>query len=53
MKRILEIEATCCGDCPFYDFKRHECGKGAKDEGRAQDPFYRDCPLNWRAVKEV
>lgn len=48
MKRIIEIEIGCCGDCPFYNWKRHNCNKGAKDEGNAQDHFYADCPLKWR-----
>lgn len=47
--RVIEIKASCCGDCPYYNMKRHCCGLGARDEGKAQDPFYADCPLNWRA----
>lgn len=46
-KRILEIEVGCCGDCPYYNYKKHKCEKGAIDEGEATDKFYVDCPLNW------
>ena len=48
MKRIIEIEIGCCGDCPYYSWKKHKCGKGATDEGKATDKFYADCPLKWR-----
>lgn len=47
-KRIIEIKVDCCGDCPYYNWKKHRCGKGAT-EGAAADPFYSDCPLDWRA----
>lgn len=46
-KRIIKIKTGCCGDCPFYNFKKHKCTKGAKEEGEAQDHFYLDCPLDW------
>lgn len=36
---------TCCGDCVYYNTKKHYCTRGAKDEGKAQDHFYADCPL--------
>ena len=40
----------CCGDCGFYDFKKHKCSRGAKeDTGRT---FYRDCPLGLNEEKE-
>lgn len=35
----------CCGDCIQYNYKRHKCGLGAKDEGTGRESFYRDCPL--------
>lgn len=47
-KRIIEIKIGCCGDCPFYDWKKHKCSKGAVDEGDATDHFYVDCPLQWK-----
>lgn len=36
----------CCGDCVYYNFKKHKCTIGAKVEGTAQDHFYADCPLD-------
>lgn len=47
-ERIIEIEVSCCGDCPYYNFNKHCCKKGAIDPGKATDSFYADCPLNWR-----
>lgn len=44
----IEIELSCCGDCPFYNWKKHKCSKGAKNEGKAQDSFYSDCPFKQR-----
>lgn len=32
MKRIIEIEIGYCGDCPFYNWKRHKCNKGANHQ---------------------
>jgi hypothetical protein len=51
MHRIIEIEVGCCGDCPFYNWRRHKCSKGATDEGTPQDNFYSDCPMKWREKK--
>ncbi len=34
----------CCGDCIYYDYKRHKCKRGARDEGTGRENFYRDCP---------
>lgn len=34
-----------CAECASYSMKEHRCLAGAVDEGRAQDPFYVDCPL--------
>jgi hypothetical protein len=48
VKRIIEIEIGCCGDCPYYNWKKHNCGKGAKEEGKPTDNFYVNCPLNYR-----
>lgn len=33
----------CCGECTYYSFKTHKCIAGAKDTGKAEDPFYKDC----------
>ena len=43
MKEYVKI--YCCGDCIHYNWKKHKCNRGAKEEGRAQDHFYRDCPI--------
>lgn len=34
----------CCGDCIYYDWKKHACKRGAHEEGRATDNFFADCP---------
>lgn len=47
MRRTIEIEIGCCGDCPYYSWKKHRCSHGAIDYGDAQDNFYLDCPLKW------
>ena len=43
MKKMKGI--TVCGDCGYYNWKKHCCSRGCKDEGAAQDHFYLDCPL--------
>lgn len=45
--RTIKINLGCCGDCPYYNWRKHRCGKGANEEGAAQDNFYLDCPLDW------
>ena len=35
---------TCCGDCGYYNWKKHKCTR-ATDEGDARSSFYVDCPL--------
>lgn len=35
---------TCCGDCGYYNWKKHKCTR-ATDEGDARSTFYADCPL--------
>lgn len=53
MNRIIEIEIGCCGDCPYYNWEKHKCDKGAIDEGTPRDRlFYKDCPLKWRETTE-
>lgn len=52
MSRIIEIEIGCCGECIYYNLKKHKCTMGATDEGSAYDKFYKDCPLKWREVTE-
>lgn len=34
----------CCGECAYYNMKKHKCMGGAKDPGMAEDSFYADCP---------
>ena len=34
-----------CGECGFYDFKRHKCKRGAHVENDPKSPYYDDCPL--------
>lgn len=36
---------TVCGDCVYYNWKKHRCSRGCTEEGSAQDHFYQDCPL--------
>lgn len=42
---------TCCGDCAYYNMKKHRCTR-AYDEGKATDRFYADCPLPDVILKE-
>ena len=35
-----------CAECAYYSMKSHKCTLGAMDAGKAQDPFYKDCPLD-------
>ena len=44
MSEKLMKGITCCGDCGYYNWKKHKCSR-ATDEGEAQDHFYKDCPL--------
>lgn len=39
------VRITCCGDCIHYNWKKHKCSAGGKEEGAATFPFYTDCPL--------
>lgn len=34
----------CCGDCGYYDWKKHRCPR-ATDKGDNKSSFYADCPL--------
>ena len=34
-----------CGECGNYDYKKHRCRIGCKDDSDAQASFYGDCPL--------
>lgn len=39
------VKVYCCGDCIYYNRKKHKCNLGATDEGKPTDNFYRDCPI--------
>lgn len=39
------VKIYCCGDCIHYNWKKHKCRLGAKEEGKPTDSFYRDCPM--------
>ena len=39
------VKIYCCGDCLYYDWKKHRCKRGAKDDGTGREHFYRDCPI--------
>lgn len=44
--KIFKI--NCCGECPYYNLKKHKpdgVNCTAHDEGKPQDSFYKDCPL--------
>lgn len=34
----------CCGECAYYNMKKHKCTGGAEYSGKAEDSFYTDCP---------
>lgn len=34
-----------CGECGYYSLSKHKCTRGCRQETRAQDKFYDDCPL--------
>lgn len=36
---------TCCGDCGYYNWKKHKCTRGCNDDPDSRESFYRDCPL--------
>lgn len=52
MKRQY-VKIYCCGDCVFYNWKKHCCNRGAHEEGKASDNFYQDCPLGLHEEDEV
>lgn len=39
------VKIYLCGDCGFYNWKKHKCSRGAHEKGKPQDKFYLDCPL--------
>ena len=45
MSKVKYVKIYRCGDCGYYNWKKHQCSNGAKNEGTGDDPFYLDCPL--------
>lgn len=45
------VKVYCCGDCIYYNWKKHKCNRGANVEGAPTDNFYRDCPLGLNEEK--
>ena len=44
------VKIYCCGDCGYYDWKKHKCKRGAKvDDGSR---FFRDCPIGIHEEKD-
>ena len=39
------VKIYCCGDCVYYNWKKHKCNRVAHEEGRIDEHFYRDCPM--------
>lgn len=35
----------CCGDCVYYNWKKHRCTNGANKDPDPRSPFFADCPL--------
>lgn len=36
---------TCCGDCVYYDWKKHRCKRGFNDATNPQNHFFDNCAL--------
>lgn len=36
---------SCCGDCVYYDHKKHKCKNGYNDESNPKSHFYNDCQM--------
>lgn len=47
VRRKIKLDIGCCGDCPYYNWKKHKCSEGASLELDARKPFYDDCPLDF------
>jgi len=44
------VKIYCCGDCGYYDWKKHKCKRGAEiDDGSR---FFRDCPIGIHEEKD-
>ena len=51
MRQFVKI--YCCGDCIYYNWKKHRCIRGAHVDGNATEHFYQDCPLGLCEEDEV
>jgi hypothetical protein len=36
---------SCCGDCVYYDWKKHRCKRGFVVETNPENSFFDDCAL--------
>lgn len=43
---------ACCGDCVYYDWKKHKCKRCNSIETDPRKPFYDDCPLPDVVIKK-
>ena len=41
------VKIYCCGDCIYYNWKKHKCNRDAHEEGKADEHFFRDCPIGF------
>ena len=46
------VKIYCCGDCIYYNWKKHKCNRGAHEEGKTTEHFYRDCPIGLNTEDE-
>ena len=46
------VKIYCCGDCGYYNWKKHKCSRGAKEDPDPRNHFYRDCPLGIHEEEE-
>lgn len=46
------VKIYCCGDCIYYNYKKHCCNRGAHEYGKPYDRFYRDCPMGIHEEEE-
>ncbi len=45
-------EVGTCGDCIYYDWKEHKCGRGAHEVGKPHDTFIKIALLDYTKKKE-
>lgn len=44
MNKVKMKGITCCGDCAYYDWKKHKCSR-LNNAGEINGHFYENCPL--------